>query len=107
MNKKTEARLINEWRTQGTSYRKLAAKFGYNPTAVWRMLKREKQKQKEEQMLTSQAKQQEAMPDDVEALKKALREERLKNELLNTVIDIASKELGVDIRKKSGTRRSK
>lgn len=106
MNKKTEAKLINEWRTKGTSHRKLAAKYGYSASSVWRMIKRDKQKQKEEQLLTSQAKQQEAMPNDVEALKKALAEERLKNELLNTVIDVASKELGVDIRKKSGTRRS-
>jgi len=104
MNKKTAARLINEWRNHGTSHRKLAAKYGFNPSTVYRMIKRDKQKQKEEQIEASLAQQQQTMPDDVEALKKALLEERLKNELLNTVIDVASKELGVDIRKKSGTR---
>jgi hypothetical protein len=46
------------------------------------------------------------LPDDVNTLKEELRKAKLKIELLDTVIDIASKELGVDIRKKSGTRQS-
>jgi len=36
-------------------------------------------------------------------LKKQLIESRLKNEMLETMIDVASKELNIDIRKKSGT----
>ena len=50
--------------------------------------------------------QEEALPDDVKQLKELLRKERLKNELLNNIIDIADKELGTNIRKKSGARRS-
>ena len=50
--------------------------------------------------------QEDDLPDDIVVLKEALRKEKLKNELLNAVIDVASKELGVDIRKKSGTRQS-
>jgi antitoxin component HigA of HigAB toxin-antitoxin module len=49
---------------------------------------------------------QEELPDDVAMLKALLRKERLKNELLNNIIDIADKELGTNIRKKSGARRS-
>jgi hypothetical protein len=49
---------------------------------------------------------QEDLPDDVAMLKALLRKERLKNELLNNIIDIADKELGTNIRKKSGARRS-
>jgi hypothetical protein len=48
----------------------------------------------------------EELPDDIASLKALLRKERLKNELLNNIIDIADKELGTNIRKKSGTRRS-
>lgn len=105
MNKKKEVQLINEWLTKGTSYRKLASKYGFSLSHVGRMIRRQKQKQEEEQVMavTNQV---DDLPDDVKALKKALREERIKNELLNSVIDIASKELGVDIRKKSGTRQS-
>ena len=105
MNKKKEVQLINEWSTKGTSYRKLASKYGFSLSHVGRMIRRQKQKQEEEQVMavTNQV---DDLPDDVKALKKALREERIKNELLKSVIDIASKELGVDIRKKSGARQS-
>ena len=40
-------------------------------------------------------------------LKKRLREEELKNEMLETMIDLASEELNIDIRKKSGTKQSR
>lgn len=48
----------------------------------------------------------EAGTDELSVLKAQLHQEQLKNELLNNMIDIASKELGIDIRKKSGTRQS-
>lgn len=47
-----------------------------------------------------------SLPEDVNMLKEELRKAKLKIELQDLMIDIASKELGVDIRKKSGTRRS-
>ena len=37
-------------------------------------------------------------------LEEALRKEKLRNELLNTMIDIAETELKISIRKKSGTK---
>ena len=43
---------------------------------------------------------------ELEALRKALEEEVLKNRALNTMIDIAEQQLKVDIRKKSGARQS-
>jgi hypothetical protein len=70
------------------------------------MMKRQKQKQEEEKVL-SISNQVEDLPDDVKVLKEALRKERLKNELLNIVVDISSKELGVDLRKKYGARQSR
>lgn len=106
MNKKSEVQLMHERVTKGTSYRKLAKKYGCSVSHVGRMIRRHNQKQKQEEIM-SISKEIENMPDDVSALKKALHQERLKNDLLNSVIEIASKELGVDIRKKSGTRQSK
>ncbi len=47
------------------------------------------------------------LPDDVRELQRQLAEARLKNELLNTMIDIAEDQLGVDIRKKRGAKRLK
>ncbi len=103
MNRKKAAQLMHEWATSGTSYRKLAARYGFSTSCVHRMIKRHKQKQEEDQQLSA-ASQAEDMPDDIKGLKEALRKERLKNELLNLVVDISSKELGVDLRKKYGTR---
>ena len=97
--------LMHERKTIGTSYRKLASKYGCSLSHVMRMMKKEKQKKEQEKVL-SISKQVEEMPDDIKALKEALRKEKLKNELLNLVVDISSKELGVDLRKKYGTRQS-
>jgi transposase len=41
-----------------------------------------------------------------EALQKALKEAELKLKALNTLIDVAEEQLKIDIRKKSGARRS-
>jgi transposase len=104
MHNKKQAQLIHEWETKGTSYRNLAEKYGSTSSTVYRMVKHKK-KQEEEQLLA--AKQAEDMPDDVASLKEALRKARLKIELQDLMLDISSKELGIDLRKKHGTRRSK
>ena len=46
----------------------------------------------------------ENLPTDVKQLQEELRNARLYNELLNTMIDIAEDQLKIDIRKKSGTK---
>lgn len=47
------------------------------------------------------------LPAEVRRLQKELEEARLYNELLNTMIDIAEDQLGIEIRKKSGAKRSR
>ncbi len=42
---------------------------------------------------------------EIERLRRELEEERLRNELLNTMIDIAEDQMGIDIRKKRGAKR--
>jgi len=96
------AQLINDRWEKGLSYRNLGKKYGMAISTIHRMINREQEKQsKQEETLPAQDL---SLPDDVKTLKEALRKERLKNELLNLVIDISSKELGVDLRKKHGTR---
>jgi hypothetical protein len=46
----------------------------------------------------------EALPTDVKQLQSELRKARLLNEVLTEVINIAEEELGLPIRKKSGTK---
>lgn len=107
MDSQIVQRLIRD-RQKGLTYHNLVDKYGVPLSTVHRIIM-----SKEKPILPSSSfkvpaakSPEEDLPDDVASLKEALRKARLKIELLDHVIDIASKELGVDIRKKSGTRRS-
>lgn len=99
MNKIKEAKITNDHIIQGLSFRSLALKYGISMSRAYRIVKSNKADDKN-------STEQEELPNDVASLKALLRKERLKTELLNNIIDIADKELGTNIRKKSGTRRS-
>ena len=90
-----------DWAVSGLSIRSLAKKHGISSSRAFRMMS-EKKGRKEAQTDQATA----DLQGEVAKLKEALRKERLRNELLNNIIDIADKELGTNIRKKSGTRRS-
>lgn len=99
MNKFKEEKIINDHMIGGLSFRTLALKYGISYGRAYRLVKSQKPTYQEKPV-------DEDLPDDIARLKALLRKERLKNELLNNIIDIADKELGTNIRKKSGTRRS-
>ena len=100
MNKIKEEKIINDHVIGGLSFRTLASKYGISYGRAYRIVK------SQEPTHPQKPAAKEDLPDDVAQLKAMLRTERLKNELLNNIIDIADKELGTNIRKKSGTRRS-
>lgn len=91
--------MIRDRIDQGLSFRTLAIKYGTSASSIHRIMKKHHPIDQETPVET-------ALPEDVAQLKELLRKERLKNELLNNIIDIADQELGTNIRKKSGTRRS-
>ena len=99
MNKFREEKIINDHVIGGLSFRTLALKYGISYGRAYRIVKSNKSTYQDKAV-------QEELPDDIAQLKALLRKERLKTELLNNIIDIADKELGTNIRKKSGTRRS-
>jgi len=99
MRKTKEEKILLD-RSKGLTIRSLALKYGLSSSRVYRIVKRNQIDLKKQLQAGDE------MPDDVAQLKALLRRERLKNELLNNIIDIADKELGANIRKKSGTRRS-
>jgi len=99
MNKQKQEKIKQERLAYGSSFRSLALKYGLSYGRVYRMLNDNPQPPK-------QTVKEAELPDDITLLKALLRRERLKTELLNNIIDIADKELGTNIRKKSGTRRS-
>jgi vacuolar-type H+-ATPase subunit E/Vma4 len=100
MNKKQSTLMIYDREVNGLSYRTLGKKYGIGSSTARRMMMRKQDEQKEEALTEYLSN----LPDDIKLLKEELRKEKLKNELLNLVIDISSKELGVDLRKKHGTR---
>ena len=99
MDQDIEKRIVED-HIIGMSYRNLGNKYKIGASTAYGII----MKKKKSGLATYGKSSGQEIPDDISKLKEALREERLRNELLNTMIDIASKELGVDIRKKSGTR---
>jgi hypothetical protein len=108
MEEKVAMMIIEDHRIQGLSYRILATKYGLNRADIHRivMSKASKKVEKAEPPIVT-VREVAAMPDDIDQLKEELRQARLKIELQDLMLDIASKELGVDIRKKSGTKQSR
>lgn len=107
MDSKRAALLLHEQQEKGLSYRTLAKRYKMSVSSVHQMVKKAKQeKQAIERSSEQLSEKADELPNDIGALKEALRKERLKNELLNAVIDISSEELGVDLRKKHDTRPS-
>ena len=105
MNRKQKSQITHDREVLGLSYRTLGKKYGLHFTTVHHMLMSQEEKQDSEREKRIEASVS-ALPDDLMLLKEALRKAQLKLELQDLMIDIASKELGVDIRKKSGTRQS-
>lgn len=105
MDKKTAAQILHDREENNLSYRSLGKKYSMPYMRIYRMLMPRQRKQ--EQKETVEALAEEALPDDIKILKEELRKARLKIELQDLMLDISSKELGIDLRKKHGTRQSK
>jgi transposase-like protein len=99
--------IIAEYLVGNTSYRKLGDKWGIDFRIIhsWVMkykgktTKAQIQPKKESRGLS------EPLPTEIKKLQEELRKSKLHIELLNAIIDIGGKELGVDLRKKSGAKR--
>jgi transposase-like protein len=114
-----KAQIITEYLTQGAGFRTLAAKYGISRTTIckWVAIHQgihnlpltEKQKRYSTSSMNSSAKkslsQEEAVEElqkKIAALEKQLEWEKLRSEALDTMINIAEKNLNIPIRKKPG-----
>jgi transposase-like protein len=117
MDLKTQ--IIREYLTQGTGFRKLASKYGISRTTIckWVAIHQgihnlphtEKQKRYSTSSMNSSPKKSSSQEQSVEelqqkiaALEKQLKWEKLRSEALDTMINIAEKDLNIQIRKKPG-----
>jgi transposase-like protein len=117
MDLKTQ--IVVEYLTQGSGFRKLAAKYGISRTAICKWVAihhgihnlppTEKQKRYSTSSMNSLPKKSLSQEQSVEelqqkiaALEKQLESEKLRSEALDTMINIAEKDLNIPIRKKPG-----
>ncbi len=115
---------ITEYLTQGVGYRQLAKKYGVSRTTInkWVMIHQgihnlaptEKQqkyylsgmKNNTENNDVPEDKSTRELTQKIALLEKQLAWEKLRSEALDTMINIAEKQLDISIRKKSGTQQS-
>lgn len=107
MEYKNVSAILYDHNESGLGYRKLAEKYGITRDQVHRIVMSKHNKPKKAKEIVRVVKEEMPVPDDINLLKKELREARLKIELQDFMLDISSKELGIDLRKKHGTKRSK
>src|ERR1700710_787962 len=109
MDKKIMLLIRYDHEVTGLSYRSLAKKYGINRSLIHRMImsKPKKLAQLQQKEVDAALREEMILPDGESSLKEALRLAYLKIELQDLMLDIASKELGIDLRKKHGTRQSK
>ena len=110
-NIKLKESIIAEYLSTSISYRELGAKYGMNFRNLhrWVMQYQGRMKRPTTKKIVMPAKssvEQDPLPTDVKQLQAELRKARLLNEVLTEVINIAEEELGLPIRKKSGTKQS-
>ena len=122
MNIREEA--IREYLTKGTGYRKLAAKYGVSRTTIcnWVQIHQgihnigptEKQQKyylsgmnsKPANLSEEAFKNQQELEQKIALLEKQLAWEKLRSDALDIMINIAEKQLDIDIRKKPGSQQS-
>ncbi len=115
---------ITEYLTQGTGYRQLAAKYGVSRTTInkWVQIHQgihsipltEKQQRyylsglnsKPEKTSPEEFTNQQRLQQKIALLEKQLAWEKLRGDALDTMINIAEKQLDISIRKKSGNQQS-
>jgi transposase-like protein len=117
--------VIQEYLNTGCGYRKLAAKYGVSRTTICKWvtiyqgihnlestksqqtnylsLMARKKKNKDVDASSNEA----VLLQKIAALEKQLADQELKAFVLNTMINVAEKQLNIDIRKKPGTQQSK
>ena len=98
---KSRTEAVEEYLKGGVSLRMVCGKFGISVSTLHRWVKDHEQSGG---LATNRSKAMQEMPKEVKRLQRELYEARLHVKLMETMIEVAEKELGVPIRKKSGAR---
>ena len=99
--------MLAEYLEGGISLRGLRRKYGIGHATIHRWFKAHEVGAQEEEGGGRRRRRSQAMlemPKDVRRLERELYEERLRTKLLETMIEIAEREMGIPIRKKRGAK---
>lgn len=100
---------VAEYLAGDVSYRELEGRYGVSSSTLNRWVKEHKsgkgpEREAIERVARGLAERREELPREVTELQRELDEARLYNKLLNTMIDIAEEQMGIQIRKKRGAK---
>lgn len=96
--------MVEEYLKGGVSLRGLCVKYGLKLATLHKWVKAHEEGEGLVGVVTNRSKAMREMPKDVSRLQRELYEARLHVKLMETMIEVAEKELGVPIRKKSGAK---
>jgi transposase len=96
---KSKAEVIEEYMRGGVSLRSLSRKYGISRSTLHRWMTVHEEDRQVERPARAKA-----VPEDVRKLQRELAEARLETQIYKTMIDIAEKDLGIQIRKKRGAK---
>jgi len=101
-------RVIADYLSGGGTYRQLQAKYGISFQLIHHWVQAFKNTNPTKKMSPKQkhVNPQEDLAKEVKQLQDELRQARLYNKLLETLVDIGKEKYGIDLRKKNGTKRS-
>lgn len=102
VNKETREAIVAEYLSGGTSFRKIASKYGISSRRVFYWVKCHHKDLQEQKQLNSEAVN--PLPSEVIQLQAELRRARLHTELLEEMLKLSEDVTGIELRKKFGTR---
>ncbi len=116
--------IIQEYLATGCGYRKLQKKYGFSRTTICKWVQvyqgihnlaptilqqkhyLDPMKRKQQKELSGSCENEAALLQKIAALEKQLAHQELRAEVLDTLINVAEKQLNISIRKKPGTQQS-
>jgi transposase-like protein len=99
-------KVVAEYLSGKSSYRNLGKKYGLNRTTINEWVMEYQGRGKKARRKQSRQGPAEAKDMTVKELQAALRKEQLRNQVLEAMLDIGKEKLGIDLRKKPGTKQS-
>ena len=101
-------KVVADYLSGGGTYRQLQARYGIDFQLIHRWVQEFKGKTTNPVKLVKKEneKPDQDLPREVKQLQEELRQARLYNKLLESLVDIGKEKYGIDLRKKNGTKQS-